>query len=168
MYKIKRFSCIEEKLYADLSLAREQLDNKNHVKNLVSHFILFMCTDCDTLNHWGHVEIPDMIDSLVSGFDDKKLMNKLDYNDIFDIYLRYKSFIKNSVKSKLDDEVRQINSPVRVSDCMRFLNDGFEDAFKEFLSALNDYKKSLCRVILNSNGDRDLIYGILIEIKSRV
>ena len=90
MYKIRRFSCIEEKLYADLSLARGQLDNRSHVKNLVSHFILFMCTDCDTLNHWGHVEIPDMIDSLASGFDDKKLMNKLDYNDISEIYIRYK------------------------------------------------------------------------------
>lgn len=127
-----------------------------------------MCTDCDTLNHWGHVEIPDMIDSLASGFDDKKLMNKLDYNDISEIYIRYKSYIKNSIKSKLDKEIRQINSPVKVNDCMRFLNDGFEDAFKEFLTSLNNHKKALRRVILNSNEDRDLIYGILIEIKSKV
>lgn len=168
MYKIKRFNCIEEKLYADLSLAREQLDNKNHVKNLVSHFILFMCTDCDTLNHWGHVEIPDMIDNLVSGFDDKKLVNKLDYNNIFDTYLHHKSYIKNSIKSKLDKEIRQINSPVKINDCMRFLNDGFEDTFKDFLTSLNTYKRSLRRIIANSDEDRDLIYRILMEIKSRV
>ena len=57
---------------------------------------------------------------------------------------------------------------MKVNDCMRFLNDGFEDAFKEFLTSLNNHKKALRRVILNSNEDRDLIYGILIEIKSKV
>lgn len=144
MYKIKRFSRLifNEAMFADISKARNILDNKKHV--FFNHLVLYLLLeewrekDEDGLTwHW-YKELSQFIDQVIEGYDNKTIKKNFSFIKLFEGFIDgpERTRYELKLKEKINSENNKPNSYRNVAYPFQFLN---SNEFSMILTELSNY-----------------------------
>lgn len=158
MYRIKRFSILEQRQYVKLSTAKDHI--ADHEIILLCHFICYMGNSEDSRfnDHW-----PEEITVFIE--DDTKAFNthltKLKHIDMFPLAINgTDAQLVNKITNKLTKEKRyKLIKIAAYSDLLKRL-------LIEFTDELDKLVKRLRRTISSSDSDIELVKSILHGIRS--